>query len=281
MAEGRRVGSVELRGSDPHACEPFFVAGGPIGCLLLHGFTAAPREMRPMGQFLNERGITVHGARLAGHGTRPEDLACATWRDWYASALGAVRELRGRCRAVFACGLSLGGALSLLLAADKEVDGAIAVNTPLHPYDRRLKVARFLSPFKPYTPKGLANLHDPTALADHADYVRIPTRAAAELHRLTRVLERALPHIDTPVLVIQSRLDRVVPPENGQTIFDRTATSDKRLVWLARGGHIATEDYDKEIVFEEALRFIEAHSIPLETSNLQSPISNLQPHDTR
>ena len=270
-----------MRGSDPNAGEPFFFAGGSIGCVLLHGFTAAPREMRPMGEFLNERGIAVHGARLAGHGTRPEDLARTTWRDWYTSALGAVHGLRGRCRAVFTCGLSLGGALSLLLAADKEVDGAIAVNTPLHPYDRRLKYARFLAPLKPYTPKGLANLHDPAALADHADYLRIPTRAAAELRRVTRALERALPRVDAPVLVIQSRLDRVVPPENGQTIFDRIATSDKRLVWLARGGHIATEDYDKEIVFDEALRFIEAHSLQPPTSNLQSPISNLQHHDTR
>jgi pimeloyl-ACP methyl ester carboxylesterase len=82
-------------------------------------------------------------------------------------------------------------------------------------YDRRLKYARFLAPFKPYTPKGLANLHDPTALADHADYLRIPTRAAAELRRVTRALERTLPRVDVPVLVIQSRLDRVVPPENG------------------------------------------------------------------
>jgi carboxylesterase len=271
MVERRRTGSAELRGSDPDAGEPFFFAGGSIGCVLLHGFTAAPREMRPLGQFLNERGITVHGARLAGHGTRPEDLARTTWRDWYASALDAVHGLRRRCCAVYTCGLSLGGALSLLLAADKEVDGAVAINTPLNPYDRRLKVARFLAPFKSYMPKGPANLHNPTALADHADYFRIPTRAAAELHRLTRVLEHALPRVAAPVLVIQSRLDRVVPPENGQTIFERIATSDKRRVWLSRGGHIATEDYDKEIVFEETLHFIEAHSVQSPTSNLQSP----------
>jgi len=60
--------------------------------------------------------------------------------------------------------------------------------------------------------------------------------------------------------VIQARGDRVVPPDNAQSIFDRVATTDKRLLWLDRGGHIATEDYDKEIVFEETLRFIVAHT---------------------
>ena len=261
MAEASLPTDRKLRGSDPHAGEPFFYEGGPIGCVLLHGFTAAPREMRPLGQYLNEiGGFTVHGVRLAGHGTRPEDLAQTTWRDWYASGLEAVRGLRARCDRVFACGLSLGGVLSLLLAARGEVDGVAAIAAPLRPYDRRLKVARFLTAFKPYSPKRLADLHDPAALADHADYRRIPTRAAAELHAVTRALYRELPGVKTPALVIHSRRDRVVPPDNAQTIFERISSRDKRIVWLERGGHIATEDYDREIVFEETRHFIAEHS---------------------
>ena len=258
---GERAGHVaQLRGADPQAGEAFFFEGGPTGCVLLHGFTAAPREMRPLGRYLNESGLTVHGARLAGHGTRPEDLARTTWRDWYASALEAVCGLRARCARVFACGLSLGGALSLLLGAQGEVDGVVSIATPLRTTDRRLRYARFLAPFKPYTPKGLADLHDPAALAAHADYLRIPTRAAAGLYQVTRTLERALPRVNVPLLVIHSRLDRVVPPDNAQAIFDRAATADKRLVWLERGGHIATEDYDKAVLFEETRRFIDEHS---------------------
>ncbi|HEY4688157.1 MAG TPA: alpha/beta fold hydrolase [Anaerolineae bacterium] len=253
--------AAQLRGADPHAGEAFAFDGGPIGCVLIHGFTAAPREMRPLGRYLNTRGkVTVRGVRLAGHGTRPEDLARTTWRDWYASALEAVRDLRTRCHRVFAGGLSLGGALSLLLGARGEVDGVLSISTPLHPFDRRLKYARLVAPFKPYSPKALADLHDPAALADHADYLRIPTRAAAELYRVTRELERALPRVHVPLLVIHSRLDRVVPPADAQRIYDRAGGLDKRLVWLERGGHIATEDYDQDIVFEEARRFIETRA---------------------
>ena len=31
---------------------PFFFEGGPVGCLMIHGFTGAPAEMRPMGEYL-------------------------------------------------------------------------------------------------------------------------------------------------------------------------------------------------------------------------------------
>ena len=250
----------ELRGGDPLAGEPFAFDAGPTGCALLHGFTAAPREMRPLGEYLHQAGVSVIGARLAGHGTQPEDLARTSWRDWYASALLAIRDLRAHCRAVFACGLSLGGDLSLLLAANGEVDGAVAINAPLRPYERRLKYARLLALLIPYTAKGLANLTDPVALASHADYSRVPTRAAAELHALTRLVARELPRVSVPLLVIQARHDRVVPPDNAQTIFDRVTSSDKRLIWLERGGHIATEDYDKESVFRETLSFVQSHT---------------------
>lgn len=58
--------------------EPFAFAGGPIGVLLVHGFTGAPQEMRGLGRFLAENGMTVLGIRLPGHGTRPEDLERVT-----------------------------------------------------------------------------------------------------------------------------------------------------------------------------------------------------------
>jgi carboxylesterase len=46
--------------------EPFFLPGGTTGCLLLHGFTAMPGEMRQFGEHLAEKGFTVLGVRLAG-----------------------------------------------------------------------------------------------------------------------------------------------------------------------------------------------------------------------
>src|SRR3974377_2317290 len=65
--------------------EPFFFPGGPTGCLLVHGFTGAPKEMRWLGEYLAGQGHTVLGVRLAAHATRPEDMHRASWQDWVAS----------------------------------------------------------------------------------------------------------------------------------------------------------------------------------------------------
>ena len=43
--------------------------------LLLHGYTGAPSEMRPLGDYLHALGYTVSCVRLPGHGT-----SIKTWR---------------------------------------------------------------------------------------------------------------------------------------------------------------------------------------------------------
>ena len=75
--------------------EPFFLPGGPHGALLIHGFTGVPAELLEMGQFLQKRGFTVLAVRLAGHGTKVEDLVHMTWEDWMDSVRDGFAILTG------------------------------------------------------------------------------------------------------------------------------------------------------------------------------------------
>jgi carboxylesterase len=248
-----------VRGAAIDQVQPFAFDRGPIGCVLLHGFTAAPKEMRPLGDYLAARDYTVRGVRYAGHGTSPQDLARTTRHDWIASAEAAVQELRGRCAQVWSIGLSLGGLISLHLAEHQLVDGVCAIAPAIYPPDRRMAIARLLTPFMPYSHKDLADLHDPIALAEHADYELFPTRAVAELNALMRHTRRSLPKIDVPLLLIFARHDRVVSLNARDTIWSRVASADKQQLILERGGHIVTEDYDKEIAFAVIDQFLRQH----------------------
>ncbi len=105
---------------------PFYSHGSDVSCLLIHGLTSTPNEMRWLGQHLRQQGFTVCEPRLAGHGTTPSDLARVTWREWYADVLAGYRMLRRECGRVFVMGRSMGGALALLLAAC-EADETVSV----------------------------------------------------------------------------------------------------------------------------------------------------------
>ena len=61
---------------DPSA---FILENGPVGALLVHGFTASPTEMRLLGNHLHQRGLTVAAPLLPGHGTNLADLSKQRW----------------------------------------------------------------------------------------------------------------------------------------------------------------------------------------------------------
>ena len=102
---------------DPSA---FFMEGGPTGVLLIHGFTGSAAEMRLIGRYLHERGLTAYGPLLPGHGTIPEDLNNYGWNEWCAEVDKALVELRSNCDTIFVVGLSMGALLSLWLAANND-----------------------------------------------------------------------------------------------------------------------------------------------------------------
>lgn len=241
--------------------EPFMHSGGPTGCLLIHGFTATPQEMRGLGEHLASQGYTTLGIRLAGHGTRPADLARSRWSDWLASLEDGYRILRGACDRVVLLGLSLGGALALLASRMLPSAGVVAMSTPVLQTGIFVRFAtRPISLVVPYIAKRPANWRDPHAAAERVAYPCYPTRAVAEVAEVQRVLRRQLPSIDCPVLLIHSREDSFVPPKNSLTIFEGIRSPDKELQLIDRSTHVITCDAARGQVFEAAARFVRRQS---------------------
>ncbi|MFH1539500.1 MAG: alpha/beta fold hydrolase [bacterium] len=247
--------------------EPFFEERGEVGCLLLHGFTGTPREMRMLGDYLAERDITVSAPRICGHCTTPQDLNTTRWPDWYRDAEAALADLRKKCKTVFVAGLSMGGLQTLHLGTHyPDIPGIIPLAAPV--FVRHWKLALFM-PLMRSTPllkvyrydKGIGDdLKDPEALKDHISYKRTPTACVLSIVDYMRHVREDLPAIRMPVLVIQARQDHTVHPENANEIYNSVGSADKELVWLDNSYHVITEDYDRETVFKKAHEFIEKHA---------------------
>ncbi len=240
--------------------EPFFFEGNEVGCLVSHGFTGTTQSMRPLGEYLAHEGdFTVSGPRLAGHGTAPEDMAQTTAEDWIRSLEDALATLRQRCSAIFVTGLSMGGTLTLYLAARYPdlVRGALPINAAIFLDNPDLAGLAF-APDAPVAISGVdSDIKQPDAT--ELAYPVVPVPAIRQIYALMAVARELLPRVTCPTLVFQSREDHAVPPENGPYIVERVGATDKRLVWLEQSYHVATLDHDKELIAREAVRFIQAH----------------------
>lgn len=236
--------------------EPFAFQGNSIGCLLIHGFTGSPWEMRWLGEQLAADGHTVLGVRLAGHGTCPEAMHETRWRDWYASVVEGYRQLRAQCAHVVAIGLSLGGALALHLSAHEAVDALVVMATPLHIRDWRISLFRPFQRFIPYWRMSSATPPDGEIRDASIGYDRMPTICLVSMLDFFRQVERELPRVTTPTLFIYSQLDVIATPSEMRFIHDRVAAADKRMVTLTRSGHVVCNDVERELVLAEVREFI-------------------------
>lgn len=238
--------------------EPFIFPGNKIGCLLIHGFTGAPKEMRWMGEYLSARGYSVLGVRLAGHAIDPTDMQRMKWRDWFASVEDGYFMLKGMADKVFVMGLSMGGILSLLFAAHQPVTGVVVMSVPYDlPNDLRLRFAKLLAGIVPKVEKEPADWHNLEAAKDHVEYPYIPTKGIIQLQDLLSEMRAALPKITTPVLLIHSRQDESVAAENAELIFARLGSHDKQLFWVENSGHVIPREPDRHLAFKASDEFIQ------------------------
>jgi len=236
--------------------EPYSHEGGPVGALVLHGFTGQPTSVKPWARHLADAGLSVEVPRLPGHGTRWQDMNITTWQDWYAEADRAFSELSQRCETTFVMGLSMGGSLSLRLAEERgdEVAGLVLVNPAVHSE----RPDRFLLPllrlFVPAFP-GISN-DIKKAGADEGAYDKIPLKAAYSLTHLWSAVREDIGRVRQPLLLFRSSEDHVVEPSNAAWILSHVSSTDVAEVVLEDSYHVATIDNDAETIFAGSLDFV-------------------------
>lgn len=216
-----------------------------------------------MGEHLHRQGYTCLGIRLAGHATHPEDMIRSRWTDWAASVEDGYRLLCGVTDDIFLVGLSMGGNLSLLLSTQLKVRGVIALSTPSRlPTDYPIWLMQMMSRFIKYRqktnePPG-SGWFDKSAYREHISYPQNPVRPAAELKKLILEMNAALPKVTVPVLLMHSKEEQYVLPDNIEFIYERLVNApDKTKLYVTGSGHVLPRDASREQVFQSAVEFIQ------------------------
>jgi carboxylesterase len=242
----------------PKHLEPgaYAADGGAVGVLLIHGYTGSVVEVRPMGEYLAQRGLTVRCPLLPGHGTDPQELTRIQWQAWGDEVEAALGDLRQRCEAVFVGGLSLGALLTLWLGSrHPEIVGLIVMAPAIEFRNRLAPLAlglRHLFKYDPFRSLDDTDLVDPEGIDRNWCYDELPLWGAGEVFLLRRVVTKALPDIKQPLLIFQGRRDAQLTFGAAQIVHDRVASTDKTLVWLEHSGHNLLVDGERKAVWAQS-----------------------------
>jgi carboxylesterase len=241
--------------------ESFCLEGNTIGCLMVHGFTSTPQSLRYLGEYLACQGnLTVVAPRLTGHGTTPNEMAHSTAEDWIRNVESGLEMLRRRCDKIFTAGLGMGGTLALYIAAmyPATVAGVVAINSAVFLKNPDFARLAFMMDAPDTVPNCYSDIK--RAGSKESAYSVVPVPAIRQLYALLGVTRDLLPRVLCPTRLFQSRLDHVVPPDNGPLILDLIRAEEKDLIWLEDSYHVATLDNDAEYIARMTLAFIQRHS---------------------
>ncbi len=235
-------------------------AEGKIGILLVHGFTGSPASMRSWGEFFGARGYTVRVPRLPGHGREWQELNQVSWQEWPARVVVELEELHKTCEKVFIFGLSMGGGTTLHVSAHHgdAISGIVLVNPMIHIPGVAAKFAPVLSIFR----KGLPSVGNDIKRPGVTEYGYdvLPTKGVVQLGKLLKSSRSTLGLIKAPLLLFHSAEDHVLPVTNTEIIMNEIGSAQKQRVELLNSYHVATLDYDSDIIFENSLIFVQSHS---------------------
>ena len=228
--------------------EPESIDGGPHGALVLHGFTGNCNSMRGVAHALAAAGFAVELPLLPGHGTTVEDMNTTSWSDWSAAAEEALEKLEARVPGkVVVAGLSMGGSLTGWLGTrHPELAGLAFINAAISvPEEMSTGVKALIDAGEEYMDGIGSDIADPDST--ESAYARTPLKPLLSLLDVERAIVPDLGKISCPALIITSRQDHVVPPDNSDVLADKVAGPVERI-WLDRSYHVATLDYEKDVI---------------------------------
>lgn len=241
-----------LAGAEPWS----HVGDSDHGAVVLHGFTGNPGSVRGLATALAGIGFHVEMPLLPGHGTSVDDMLPTRWADWVGEAEAAYQRLGERVTNVVVVGLSMGGTLTLRLGANHaEIAGLVCINPVTQPQTTEItEMLRGLADGGTAVLPGIgSDIADPDAHENAYDGTPIEPLLSILLDGV-EPLSNEYAQMHVPLLLMNSPQDHVVEPAHAEFLADRYGGPVERIT-LERSYHVATQDYDKELIVEATSKF--------------------------
>lgn len=205
-------------------------------CLLLHGATGTPAEMRELGNYLYSKGYTVYCPRLSRTDTKERMVS---WESWVTQADNAFETVRTYSEDASVVGLSFGATMALILTGLHPVKSCVLLAPALFPRmtlkARILSIGRFVAPTLFYRLSGWNG-----EVLKGMDYAK-----------------RRVRKIGVPVLSLQATDDRQLSLRGLKFVRRHAGHAKSEVKILPHGSHVLTRGEAKAEVFTRIHEFLD------------------------
>jgi carboxylesterase len=263
-----------------------------IACLLIHGFAASPKELIPLGDYLKED-FDVYAPLLPGHGTQIEDTDRKKYSDWVTCANNVYEYLNSIYKKVVIIGFSMGGTIALQISKKISPYKIITISSPIDLLDLKfittkikeqwrlndLSVRKIIKEIEKASKLKKKDSIDTTKLVINNIYKKIfdnnikiskteklikyidtydslSYHALKELLVLINITNKGLKKITSPILVIHSKKDVIVPLSNVNAILEKVSSDNAERFIVQSSSHQIPLDVDSDLIQKKIKEFI-------------------------
>ncbi len=244
---------------------PFFLKGSKkTGVVLSHGYGASPGEVLNLAKYLHkQKGYSVYGVRLKGHGTVAENMLEVSWKDWYNNYQKGYQIIKHYCSEVVLMGFSTGGVLAMLSASKikDNIKKVVSINAPIVLMNKKNQLVPAISWWNDLMDKfNLKNIKyeyiNTNPEYPITNYSKNYIKGVLQLRLLIEKCTRSLKKIKTPILIIQSNEDPVVDPKSARIILDKIGALSKEFYEFYSKRHVIIRGKHSLDIFEKIADFI-------------------------
>lgn len=225
-----------------------------IGCLIIHGFTGTPQEVKDIEAQFKTKTWLVYTPALPGHDGSKESLKEVKYKEWIYKAQVALEELMKRCDKVYVIGFSMGGVIAGYLAAKYPIDKLVLISSAVYYLNPR----QIAEDVRGWVMEGIRGELDQNDVYNfyREKIKRTPVAATIEFAKLVKKLRHALEDITVPTLIIQGEKDGLVPIKSAEYIYENISSADKHIYFFENAKHYIWYGEEKDALLERLDYFL-------------------------
>jgi len=237
---------------------PFLFEGNKIGILMIHGAGGGTcADLKPLAEDLHKKGdYTVKIPLLPGFGSSPEELKNSRVDEWISALKEEISTLMDTCDRIIVGGHSMGGLLTLILAANYDFDGIFTISAPAGVQSFLINLVPLFKIFVKYYKIPSEQFKKDTN-GKWVGYDKIPVNIGIKAKRLMKDMKQALIKICCPILLFQGQLDSDIKKNSMDFIFSKISSKNKKKIWLEHNGHPILDSPDHNQIVSELFNFIQ------------------------